>query len=168
MTFLYRMILSACGATIALGLALWLVFPPDSPFLLASIGGSAAFLFALTRAPAAQPRALFGGHLGGAVIGIGCAQAFGNALWVYVLAGALTLVYMLATKTVHPPAGATPLIMVQAHAGWAALWQPVGLSILVLAIVAALWTRIVPGMVKYPVQWLDRSPPSTWWGNWET
>lgn len=167
MRFVSRMILSTMGAALALGLALWLVFPPDSPFLLASIGGSTVFLFGLTRAPAAQPRALFGGHLGAAAIGIACAQAFGDALWVYVLACALTLAYMLITKTVHPPAGATPLIMVQAQAGWMALWHPVGLSLLVLTIVAALWTRLVPGMVKYPARWLDRSPPSIWWGNWE-
>lgn len=167
MKFLYRMTLSATGAAIALGLALWLVLPPASPFLLASIGGSAVFLFGLTRAPAAQPRALFGGHLGAAAIGILCAQLFGDALWVYVLACVLTLVFMLATRTVHPPAGATPLIMVQAQAGWSALWHPVGISLLVLAIVSAIWTRLFPGMVKYPFQWLEPSPPYTWWGNWE-
>ena len=53
---------------LALGLALWSA-GMFSPFLLASLGGSAVFLFGLTRAPAAQPRALIGGHLGGALIG---------------------------------------------------------------------------------------------------
>lgn len=167
MKSIYRMAWSASGAAIAVGLALWLVRPPASPFLLASIGGSAIFLFGLTSVHAAQPRALFGGHLGSAAIGILCAQMFGDALWVYVLACVLTLVFMLATGTVHPPAGATPLIMVQAHAGWEALWQPVAVSIVVLAGIAVIWTRLTPGMVKYPVKWLDRSPPSIWRYNWE-
>lgn len=161
-----RLLLCAVGAAIGLGLALWLVDPPSSPLFVASLGGSTVFLFGLTRAAAAQPRALFGGHLGGALIGILCFQALGDALWVYVLAVVLTLVYMLVTKTVHPPAGANPLIMLHIQAGPSALWQPVALSVLILALVAAAWSRVVPGLVRYPVNWLDRSPPTTFWGAW--
>jgi hypothetical protein len=29
------------------------------------------------------------------------------------------------------------------------------------------WSRICPGMVRYPVKWLERSPPSTSWGGWD-
>lgn len=161
-----RLIVCAAGAVAGVGLALWLVDLPASPFLLASLGGSTVFLFGLTRAPAAQPRALFGGHVGGALIGILCVQSFGDALWVYVLAMVLTLIFMLITKTVHPPAGANPLIMVHTHAGLSALWQPVGLGVLTLALVAAVWSRLVPGMVHYPAKWLDKSPPTTFWGGW--
>jgi len=161
-----RLTACAAGAAIGIALALWCVGVPSSPLLLASLGGSAVFLFGLTRAAAAQPRALFGGHLGGALIGILCFQWFGDALWVNVLAVVVTLVYMLITKTVHPPAGANPLIMVHGHAGLGAMWQPVGIGILVLALVAVVWSRLVPGMVHYPVKWLDRSPPFLSWGGW--
>lgn len=34
--------------------------PPVAPFLLSSLGGTAVFLFSLTDAPAAQPRAVLG------------------------------------------------------------------------------------------------------------
>jgi len=162
-----RLAFSTAGAAVGIGLALWLADPPSSPLLLASLGGSAVFLFGLTRAAAAQPRALFGGHLGGALIGIACYHAFGDGLWVYVLSVVLTLLYMLATKTVHPPAGANPLIMLHMHAGLPALWQPVGLAVLTLAVVAAAWSRLVPGHVRYPVRWLERSPPSMFWGGWD-
>ena len=154
------------GAAAGISLALSLAGPPVSPFLLASLGGSAVFLFGLTRAPAAQPRALIGGHVGGALIGIACYQCFGESLWVYALAQVLTLGYMLLTQTVHPPAGANPLIMVYSHAGLAALWQPVLVGVASLAVVAFVWSRLVPGLVQYPVAWLDKSPASVLWGAW--
>jgi CBS-domain-containing membrane protein len=161
-----RLLWCALGVAVGIALALSLVTFPSSPFLLASLGGSAVFLFGLTRAPAAQPRALFGGHLGCAFIGIACYQFFGASLWVYALAQVLALWYMLLTKTVHPPAGANPLIMIYSHSGWSALWQPVFIGVLSLVIVVVVWSRLFPGLSHYPVAWLDRSPPSTFWGGW--
>jgi CBS-domain-containing membrane protein len=156
----------ALGCATALALVLWLVNPPSMALFVASFGGSTVFLFGLTRAPAAQPRALFGGHLLGAAIGIVCFQALGDATWVYALALVLALLAMLLTRTVHPPAGANPLIMIHAHAGFDALWQPVLLGILLLAGVAMIWSRVFPGMVRYPERWLEQSPPSLFWGGW--
>ena len=161
-----RMLWIALGVAAGIALALALVAPPASPFFLASLGGSAVFLFGLTRAPAAQPRALFGGHLGGAVIGIACYQLCGDALWVYALAQALALGFMLVTRSVHPPAGANPVLMVYAHAGWSALLQPVLVGVLSLALVAVAWSRLYPGLARYPVSWLERSPSTTFWGGW--
>lgn len=161
-----RLLWCIIGATFGIVLALVLVGPPLTPFLLASLGGTTVFLFGLTRAPAAQPRALFGGHIGGAFIGIACYQAFGDTLWVYALAQVITLCFMLLTKTVHPPAGANPMLMIYAHASWAALWQPVLIGITSLVIVAFIWSRIYPGLCHYPVAWLERSPPTPFWGGW--
>ena len=88
------------GAGVGISLALYLVGPPHANFVLASLGGSSIFLFGLTRAPAAQLRAILGGHLGGATIGIGCAQFLGSSLLAYALAVSLSLAFMLATRTV--------------------------------------------------------------------
>jgi len=162
-----RLTWSAAGALIAILIALQLSDSPASIFLLGSLGGTAVFLFGLTRAAAAQPRSLFGGHLGGAVIGVLCYQLFGVGPWVYALAVALTLIFMLSTRTVHPPAGANPLIVMHAHAGFAALWHPVGASVLVLAAVAVVWTRLLPGMVRYPHDWFAPSPSTTLGGSWD-
>ena len=161
-----RLMWCALGATIGIGLALWLVGIPANPFLLASLGGTTIFLFGLTRFAAAQPRAVFGGHISGALIGIVCFQMFGDGLWVYVLAEVAAFIFMMLTRTVHPPAGANPLIMVHQHAGLLALWQPVGLGIITLTIVAMVWSRLLSNMHPYPVKWLEKSPHSILWGSW--
>lgn len=155
------------GAAVGISTTLLLAGPSASPFLLASLGGSTVFLFGLTRAPAAQPRALFGGHLGGALIGISCYQFLGDTLWVYAVAQVATLAFMLLARTVHPPAGANPLIMIYSHAGFAALWQPVLVGVCSLAVVAYCWSRLVPGLVRYPAAWFPESPPTVLWGGWD-
>jgi CBS-domain-containing membrane protein len=143
---------SAVGAAVAIALSLWFAGGLGGPFLLFSLGGSTVFLFALTEAEAAQPRALLGGHFGGALVGILCFQAFGGALWVSVAAVVLTMVFMISTRTIHPPAGANPLLMVHNQAGFYALLTPVGIGVLTLFLVAVLWSRFRRGR-PYPVKW---------------
>ena len=163
---LARLVWCGLGAAAGIGAAVW-SDTATSPYLLASLGGSTVFLFALTRTAPAQPRALFGGHLGSAMIGICCYQWLGDSLGIYILAMVLTLVYMLATRTLHPPAGANALIMIHEHADFASLLHPVGLGIAILAAVAAVWSRIFPGTYRYPVDWFEKSPPSFLAGCWK-
>jgi CBS-domain-containing membrane protein len=162
-----RLLWISIGASVALGLALFFTRASESPLMLASLGGSTIFLFGLTGAPAAQPRALFGGHLISAFVGIACYQLFADALWVYLLAEIITLALLLLTQTVHPPAGANPLIMIHAHAGFSHLIFVVLVGVLILAISAAIWSRCTPGKgLHYPVKWNEPSPPSKDWSVW--
>ncbi len=149
---LWELGLSALGAAIGISLALWIVADMRSPFLLASLGGSTVFLFALGDTEAAQPRALFGGHIGAAVIGILCFKFFGDALWVSAVAVVAAMVFMVATRTVHPPAGANPLFMVANHADFPVLLNPVGGGVFALFLVAMLWSRVRRG-TEYPRRW---------------
>ena len=143
---------SMAGAAIGIAIALWLVADGRSPFLPASLGGSTVFLFALTETEAAQPRALFGGHLGGALIGILPFQLFGDALWVSVFAVVMTMVFMVLTRTIHPPAGANPLLMIHNHAGISALFKPVLIGVVTLFLITVAWSWVRPGKA-YPVNW---------------
>ena len=162
-----RLMWCLLGIASGIGLALSVTGPMTTPLIFASLGGTAIFLFGFTRAPAAQPRSLFGGHLGGALVGIACYQAFGDALWVYILAQSLTLGLMLLTRTVHPPAGANPILMIHAHASWSNLFQPVLFGVGCLVLVAVIWSRLYPGLCRYPVNLMAPSPSHINWGGWE-
>lgn len=161
-----RILWVLAGASVALFLALHVVRPADSTLLLASLGGSTLFLFGLTSLPPTQPRALFGGHLISALIGVICYQLFGDATWVMVVSVLITIALLLLTKTVHPPAGANPLIMISAQAGFIDIWTHVFAGVLVLAITTYIWSRLGPGNVRYPVNWNQESPPGQNWGPW--
>jgi len=73
-----RLLWVLLGSSVAISLALW-VTNVFSPLMLASLGGTVLFLFVMTTAPAAQPRAVFGAHLISALIGIIVYQLFGDA-----------------------------------------------------------------------------------------
>jgi CBS-domain-containing membrane protein len=161
-----RLVWVLIGSSVAIGLALW-VTKANSPLLLASLGGTTLFLFALTTAPAAQPRAVFGAHLIGSLIGIISYQLFGDAFWVYVFSLVLTTVILLLVRCVHPPAGANPIIMIQAHAGFIHLGITVMLGVSIIFIVAFVWSRLGVGNTKYPISWTQPSPATLNWSIWE-
>ena len=161
-----RLLWVLLGSSVAISLALWAT-NNNSPLILASLGGTTLFLFILTTAPAAQPRAVFGAHLISSLIGIIAYQLFGDALWVYVVAVVLTIGILLLVRCVHPPAGANPLIMIQAHAGFIHLGITVLVGVTIIFAVAFIWSRLGVGSRKYPVSWTQPSPPSLNWSIWE-
>lgn len=89
------------------------------PIVIASFGAAAILEYNTIESPLSQPRNLVFGHFLSAIVGVGITKLFAllppehfNSLrW---LAGALSVgaasVVMSATKTVHPPAGATALL----------------------------------------------------------
>ena len=161
-----RLLWVLLGSSIAISLALWAT-QATSLLMLASLGGTTLFLFVLTTAPAAQPRAVFGAHLIGALIGIIAYQLFGDGFWVYVIALVVTISILLLTRCVHPPAGANPLIMIQAHASFIHLGVTVLTGVLIIFSVAYIWSRLGVGSRKYPVSWTQPSPPSLNWSLWD-
>jgi len=140
------------GAGIAMTLVFLLVSDRFSPLILAPLAGSAVYLFALTDADESQPRALFGGHLGSTIIGILCYRMFGDALWVSVVAVVVAMAFMMITRTIHPPAGMNPLVLIHDHAGMIALLNPIAVGVVVLFIVTMAWSRLRPGK-RYPARW---------------
>ena len=158
-TILLRLLWVSIGAGVAITLTL-LATKATTPLLLASLGGTTLFLFGLSTTPAAQPRAVFGGHLLSSLIGVVCVQTLGDATWVSVVAVVMTISVLLVTRTVHPPAGANPLIMIQAHANFSHIGLTVLVGISIISAVAWLWSRLGVGTKKYPVSWDQPSPPT--------
>lgn len=116
-----REIVAASITTIlALGSEFALSSLAGSSAILPSLAGSCVILFGAPRLEMAAPRSFFGGHIIGVAVGM-TFQASSRLmvgpteLQCVVGAVAVTLALMLATNTVHSPAGASPIVVILGH-----------------------------------------------------
>jgi len=130
----------------------------DFIFIIGSFGASAVLIYGAVRSPLAQPRNLVGGHIVSAVIGVIAYKLFYPYPWfASAFAVATAIAVMHATKTLHPPGGATALIAVigseKIHAlGFLYVLIPVGIGVLIMLIVAVVVNNIAKSR-KYPEYW---------------
>jgi len=133
--------------------------PRDLSLLIGSFGASAVLVYAAIKSPLAQPRNLIGGHVISGLVGVACYQLFGGTIWIAAaLAVSLAITAMLATKTLHPPGGATALIAViggaKVHSlGFLYAFLPAGAGAVILLIVALLVNNLSKNR-KYPEYWI--------------
>jgi len=118
--------------------------------LIAPFGASCVLVFALPHSPLARPRNVIGGHLVSATVGV-CAYAlFGAAPWSFGIGVGFAIALMELTSTLHPPAGADPIVVILAKAGWTFLLSPV-LAGAVLIVAAAFAYHRVLSQRPYPI-----------------
>lgn len=151
------------GSFLGITAVAWLHYeildPNDLMMIIGSFGASAVLLYGAVRSPLAQPRNLIGGHCLSALVGVAAFQWIGSQLWLAAgIAVATSIVVMLATKTLHPPGGATALIAViggnDVHAlGYLYAFIPVTLGAGVLLLIALIINNI-PKNRRYPEFWL--------------
>jgi CBS-domain-containing membrane protein len=131
-----RLLAGFLGTTFALLGCVALLRLTEHPWLLPSLGGSCVILFGMARGVMAQPRSFLGGHLLATLVGLGFRLgyvSFGGPieLWAAAAVGA-ALTAMAATRTLHSPAGANPLVVFAEQAGPGFLFAPLlpGLAVL--------------------------------------
>jgi CBS-domain-containing membrane protein len=155
---------------LAVALLAGLAVVSHTPFVFPSVGPTAFLLFFMPLAPTASPRNTLCGH----ALGIGCGYAslcvvglehapsavLEEIHWPRVLAAALSLAatgaLMILFRVVHPPAGATTLIIslgfITAPAHLCAIEVAVALMVL-----QALAVNRLAG-IDYPL-WSKHAPP---------
>src|SRR5512139_520667 len=112
--------------------------------IIGSFGASAVLIYGAIKSPLAQPRNLLGGHIFSAVIGVTSYQLFSPHIWLAAaLAVATSIAVMHATRTLHPPGGATALVAVIGgpkiyQLGYLYVILPVGAGAVILLLVALL------------------------------
>ena len=131
----------------------------DFVYIIGSFGASAVLIYGAVRSPLAQPRNLVGGHVISAIIGvIAYKLLYPFPCLASAIAVATAIAAMHATKTLHPPGGATALIAVigseKIHdLGFLYVVLPVGTGVLIMLVVALIVNNLATSR-KYPEFWL--------------
>ncbi len=144
--------LGGLGGILAIGALALLGNRLDVLLLLGSFGASCVLLFGYPDSPFAQPMNVIGGHVICTVIALAALHWIGPQPWVLALAVGCSIAAMMATRTVHPPAGSNPVIVFLAHSGWSFLLFPVAGGALILVLIGWLYNNAVR-KTPYPQYW---------------
>jgi CBS-domain-containing membrane protein len=131
----------------------------DLVLIIGSFGASAVLIFGAIKSPLAQPPNLIGGHLISALIGVSAYKLLHPWMWLAAaVAVATAIAAMHATKTLHPPGGATALIAVIGgdkihNLGYLYAFMPVTVGAAILLIVALMVNNISKSR-RYPEFWI--------------
>lgn len=159
----FELIISWIGAFLGISAVAWVNFnllqESDLVMIIGSFGASAVLIYGAVRSPLAQPRNLIGGHILSAVIGVAAYNLLSGFMWLAAaVAVATAIAAMHATKTLHPPGGATALIAVIGsekihNLGFLYAVIPVAVGALIMLVIALLVNNI-PKNRQYPEFWI--------------
>jgi CBS-domain-containing membrane protein len=142
------------------GLAIFALATIESRSTIATVvpsfGASCALVFAYPQSPFSQPRNVTGGHLVSSSLGLVALFIMGTGPAAMAVGVGLAIAGMMATKTMHPPAGGDPLLVMITGASLSFLITPILLGTVLLVLIGALFHRCRG--VSYPTgPWLRRS-----------
>ena len=79
-------------------------------------------------------------------------QLTGPCWWGMALAAGTAIALMMATRTVHPPAGSNPVIVYLTHPAWSFLLFPTLCGALLVLLVALFYNNLTRSE-RYPKYW---------------
>lgn len=124
-----------------------------TPLLMAPFGASCVLLYAAPDTPLAQPRNVICGHVFSTLVGLCVFNLAGAGAWQMGLAVGLAIAIMQATRTLHAPAGANPLVIsLSGGMSWSYVVTPVLVGTILLVLFAFGINNIGRGK-KWPKYW---------------
>ena len=117
--------------------------------LVPSFGASCALVFAVPESPFSRPRNLIGGHLLSSAVGFVALAILGQGPVAMAAGVGIAIIVMMLTKTMHPPAGGDPLIIILLAPPLMFLAMPIVVGTVLIAVFGLLWrhalSRMRPG-----------------------
>lgn len=135
--------LAGLGGFLTIGLLATLNAAGPLPLLIAPFGASCVLAFGVPASPFARPRNIIGGHLVTALMGLCAVSLLGPGSLGMAVGVGLAIAAMMMTDTVHPPAGANPIVVALSHAGWSFLAAPVLLGAIAIVVAGLAYNRVI-------------------------
>ena len=145
--------MAALGGVLAIAVVAGLTQGFDKLFIIGSFGATCVLVFGFPDVPFSQPRNVVGGHFLSTLMGLIFLHVFHPHWWSVALAVGAAIAVMMATRTVHPPAGSNPVIVVLGTSGdWDLLWFPTLFGAIMVVLVALLYNNMTRD-ARYPKYW---------------
>jgi CBS-domain-containing membrane protein len=109
--------------------------------LIAPFGASCVLAFALPASPVAQPRNIIGGHLIATIVGLATYALMGATPVSFAIGVGVAIALMQISGSLHPPAGADPIVVILAKASWPFLFAPVLVGAVAIVVIAIGYHR---------------------------
>lgn len=123
---LFTIGLAGIGAMLCiLAISIGAQLAPNYLGIMAPFGATMVILFALPKSPLAQPKNILGGYLLTTLIGLITLHFWGVTPISMAVSVGLGVSLMMLTNTLHPPAGANPILVLSINASWGFLLTPV-------------------------------------------
>jgi CBS-domain-containing membrane protein len=145
------MLLAGIGGVIAIALVAGLSDAVDELFVIGSFGATCVLVFGFPDAPFSQPRNVVAGHFLCTLTGLVFLE-IDSSWWTAALAVGVAIIVMMATRTVHPPAGSNPVIVVLGAPGWDFLFLPTLFGAVLIVMVALVYLNLTRES-RYPAYW---------------
>jgi|TARA_B100001175_G_scaffold194445_1_gene165056 CBS-domain-containing membrane protein len=137
-------IISALGAFLCISLIAFINSYDDfNIWLIPPFGATMVLVMAVHESPLAQPKNIFFGHILSALSGVLIYFFLGMSFLSIGLAVAISVWAMMITKTIHPPAGANPIIAILGGKGLSFILLPVATGALIIIIFAMIYNKIL-------------------------
>lgn len=146
------MIAGAAGGGLAIGGMYLLSLETEFPLASIPFATSIVLMTGSPEAAPARPRALVGGHILSALVGVAAFKLAGPQPWAAALAVGVAMLAMLLSDSFHPPAGISPIIIVMNGMSWGFILIPVAAGALLLLAYSWVWNNFVRRQ-RWPDRW---------------
>ena len=137
-------LLSALGALIFISFLAFLERSFEGMiWLIPPFGASMVLVMAAHESPLAKPKNILLGHILSALSGVIILYLIGDNFLALGIAVALAVFVMIVTDTIHPPAGANPIIVILTGQGISFVLFPVAVGAFMLVVFAYLYNKLL-------------------------
>jgi CBS-domain-containing membrane protein len=136
-------LISGFGAFLCISLlAYFNSYDESNLWLIPPFGASMVLVMAVHESPLAHPKNVFFGHIISAFSGVFIYTILGFSFFSVGLGVGLAIFLMMATKTVHPPAGANPIIAILGAKGVGFIMIPVAAGAAFIVLFAIIYNQL--------------------------
>lgn len=136
-------VISSLGAFLCIYAIAYLnLIDETNVWLIPPFGASLVLVMAVHDSPLASPRNVFFGHVLSASSGVMIYYFFGDAPISIALGLSFAIILMILTNTVHPPAGANPIIAILGAKSFEFVIMPVAIGASFIVIFALIYNKI--------------------------